>query len=303
MVADDPARRSRRGVSCAEQLAHVLAAARRSARAPSSSGSVAEDALDLLVDRRGQEPSDSGARLLRGRTRGRRRRSPSTRASRRSPRRAGAGAARNALRRRRRARRARGPAVEPRPATNSCSDPERRVERAGRSTTTSRASAGACSKPCAAEEAQQLELRVDPGLEPPVDLEDQLVVEDERRVRLLDADAPRRAQLDAAGGEGRRATRNSIVPSSAATVAPRAHQVDELATRAPRRRAGRASSEPSRSLETAAGRLVRPGRRSASRRARSASAGAGGRAAAPCRRCARRSTSRDFAPNQRWPVT
>ena len=51
------------------------------------------------------------------------------------------------------------------------------------------------------EEAQQLELGVDAGLEPAEDLEDQLVVEDDRRVRLLGRDHARRRQLGAETGE------------------------------------------------------------------------------------------------------
>ena len=51
------------------------------------------------------------------------------------------------------------------------------------------------------EEAQHLELGVDPGLEAAEDLEDQLVVEDERRVRLLATDRPRVEQLAAQAGE------------------------------------------------------------------------------------------------------
>ena len=51
------------------------------------------------------------------------------------------------------------------------------------------------------EEAQHLELGVDAGLEPAEDLEDQLVVEDDRRVRLLGADVARVLQLAPETGE------------------------------------------------------------------------------------------------------
>jgi len=43
-------------------------------------------------------------------------------------------------------------------------------------------------EPALGEEAQHLELGVHAGLEPPEDLEDELVVEDDRRVRLLARD-------------------------------------------------------------------------------------------------------------------
>ncbi len=51
------------------------------------------------------------------------------------------------------------------------------------------------------QEAQQLELGVDAGLEPAEDLEDQLLVEDDRRVRLLGCDDAGRRQLGAETGE------------------------------------------------------------------------------------------------------
>ena len=51
------------------------------------------------------------------------------------------------------------------------------------------------------EEAQELELRVHAGLQPPVGLEDELLVEDDGAVRLLGVDHARLAELGAADGE------------------------------------------------------------------------------------------------------
>ena len=51
------------------------------------------------------------------------------------------------------------------------------------------------------EEAQQLELGIDPGLEPSEDLEDQLFVEHDRRVRLLGTDRARLAPLAGEPGD------------------------------------------------------------------------------------------------------
>ena len=76
------------------------------------------------------------------------------------------------------------PAVDGAPRTYSCSTPS--VASSGRPTYAYQPAS--CAMFCEAalgEEAQQLELGVDAGLEPAEDLEDQLLVEDDRRVRLL----------------------------------------------------------------------------------------------------------------------
>ena len=73
------------------------------------------------------------------------------------------------------------------------------------------------ANPCSVEEAQQLELRVDARLEPAEDLEDQLVVEHDRRVRLLGADGPR---LAGARRRSRRRRRTRPTPSPAGSFTP-----------------------------------------------------------------------------------
>ena len=62
----------------------------------------------------------------------------------------------------------------------------------------------ACTGEALGQEAQELELRVDAGLEAPVRLEDQLVAEDDRRVRLLGPDRPGGAArvIDDSGKKG-----------------------------------------------------------------------------------------------------
>ncbi len=82
------------------------------------------------------------------------------------------------------------------------------------------------AKPLSGEEAQELELRVDPGLEPAVRLQDQLVAEDDGRVRLLDA---RRPHLELAAERGRvdRLERDGALDRVRRRAA--AHQREQLA--------------------------------------------------------------------------
>src|SRR6478752_10671623 len=78
------------------------------------------------------------------------------------------------------------------------------------------------------QEPEQLELGIDPRLEAPEDLEDQLLVEDDRRVRLLGADLARFAQLAAKprGATHRRELDDAFACRQLGTAAD---HVDELA--------------------------------------------------------------------------
>ena len=112
------------------------------------------------------------------------------------------------VRRARRSRRARAPSRRSPPRTNSWRIPS--VAPSGPPEYAYQPpSARDVREAVLGEEAQHLELRVDPRLEPAEDLEDQLVVEDDRRVRLLGADRARVEQLAAEAGEAldRRGTR------------------------------------------------------------------------------------------------
>jgi hypothetical protein len=78
------------------------------------------------------------------------------------------------------------------------------------------------------QEAEQLELGVDAGLEPAEHLQDQLLVEDDRRVRLLGSDRARFAQL--VTGACKRLDRRELDNALAGGhLRVGAHQVDELA--------------------------------------------------------------------------
>ena len=107
-------------------------------------------------------------------------------------------------------------------------DPERRARAARRVRRTSRRARRSFGKPCVGEEAQQLELGVDAGLEPAVDLQDQLVVEHDARCST----ARRRA-----GAPRGRAPRAGARPAARNSTSPR---------RLRRRACGRISSTSSR---------------------------------------------------------
>ena len=91
------------------------------------------------------------------------------------------------------------------------------------------------------QEAQQLELGVDPGLEPAEDLQDQLLVEDDRRVRLLRADRARLSQLESGcrRSSRRRRTRRSpprpapSLPSGSSRTSSRTWRGSASASRPP----------------------------------------------------------------------
>src|SRR5581483_3247447 len=95
------------------------------------------------------------------------------------------------------------------------------------------------------------ELRVDPGLEPAEHLEDQLFVEDDRRVRLLGRDLARLPQLARGGVAAHRAELDRAV--LALEVLGAAYQVDEL-THLPR-----VAEHVVRPVGQELVRLVRPG--------------------------------------------
>src|SRR5207302_9124344 len=80
------------------------------------------------------------------------------------------------------------PAVQP-AADELLQDPERRGERPARVRVPA-AERRDVRKPVLREEPQHLELGIDSRLEPPEHLEDELVVEDDRRIRLLGAHLP-----------------------------------------------------------------------------------------------------------------
>ena len=170
-----------------------------SAPAASVVGQVEEDALDLLVDVGGEQRQRLGARLV-----GRERRVAGVRAERRV----------QLAGHRRRAREAVeqplgvGGAARPAPA------PSRRARRPGTpagspsvassrrpSTSYQPASGAMCGNPRVGQEAQQLELGVDARLDAPERLQDQLLAEHHRGVRLLDAD---RAHVDRPAEPGAR---------------------------------------------------------------------------------------------------
>ena len=121
------------------------------------------------------------------------------------------------------------PAVEP-AAHVLLQDPQRRRERAA-GVRVPAAERRDVREAVLGEEAQNLELRVDAGLEPAEDLEDQLFVEDDRRVRLLRADVARVEQLLAEGGEACDGPKldGALVPLQRE---PRADRADELACNA-----------------------------------------------------------------------
>src|SRR4051794_38278895 len=79
-------------------------------------------------------------------------------------------------------------------------EPERRRERPARVAVPA-AERRDVAEALLGEEAEHLELRVDPGLEPAEDLEDQRVVEDDGAVRLLGGDEPPGTELAAERGE------------------------------------------------------------------------------------------------------
>ena len=108
-------------------------------------------------------------------------------------------------------------------------NPERRVQRAA-GVRVPAAERRDVREAALGEEAQRLELGVDARLEPAEDLEDELVVEDERRVRLLAAHGSRLLQLAAEPGEPfDRPELDGAVRSLQRQPAP--HRVHELARR------------------------------------------------------------------------
>ena len=102
-------------------------------------------------------------------------------------------------------RRARAPSRPP-PATNCCRIPS--VASICRPAYAYQpASCAMFSNPCSVRKRSSSSSGLMPGLEPAEHLQDQLLVEDDRRVRLLGADRPRVAQLVADAGERARSTR------------------------------------------------------------------------------------------------
>ena len=182
----------------AQLLAHLLAAAENRREPLVVGGQREEDARDLLVHRGGEEAERLDARLL-----GRERRV------------VGIGAERGVH--------VRGHLAEPSqpveealgrgrdlaegqlPAPDCAGDvllqqAERRGERPA-GVAVPAAERRDVAEALRGEEAQHLELRVDPGLDAAEDLEDQRVVEHDRAVRLLGGDEPHRPELAAEGGE------------------------------------------------------------------------------------------------------
>ena len=77
------------------------------------------------------------------------------------------------------------------------------------------------------EEPEHLQLGVHPCLEPPVGLHDQLLVDDHRRVRLLEVDRPHRVERGRLGGQRVRAAEvERAVAGGERAVA--AHQMEQL---------------------------------------------------------------------------
>ena len=176
----------------AQALAHLLAAAADRLEVVVSSGSSRKIALDLLVDRRGQQRERLGRRLLGAEVRvGRVAAEQRVHLARHlaEPAQARRGSLRSSPHRVEREL----PAVAA-VRDEALQDPERRVHRAAGVRVPARELRDVLEA-VLGQEAQQLELGVDARLEAAEDLQDQLLVEDDRGVRLLDADRARLAQL------------------------------------------------------------------------------------------------------------
>ena len=211
MVADHAAARRRRATAAAGARGPPRRG-RRSARAASVVGQVEEDALDLLVDRRGQQRQRLVGWAPRARRPGRSASEPSTvcmRADDRAERRAGASTKRLGVVAR--ARRAPAPSRRGAPATKLLHDAERRVHQLALVLRTSRRAAAMCAKPRSVRKRSISSSGLSPGLDAAEGLQHQRVVEDDRGVGLLDADrahvgaGPRR--LDARRASGTRRAR------------------------------------------------------------------------------------------------
>ncbi len=172
------------------------------------------------------------------------------------------------------------PAVEP-AAHVLLQDPERGRERPARVRVPA-AERSDVREAVLGEEAQHLQLGVEPGLEPAEDLEDELVVEDDGRVRLLGADVACVVQLAAETGEPGHGAKLDDAFGSLERE-PGAHRADELAREA----------EGLLLRERATGRCRAPRCRSAARRVQARTADrrrAARRSPAPAR-VRRRATS------------
>ena len=128
-----------------------------------------------------------------------------------------------------------------------------------------------CSKPWDVEEAQQLELRALAVLEAPVGLEDHLLAEHDRAVRLLAADRPHRRER---GRVGQRAGERELDASRQA-VASGCPRRSAASSACGERRVGqpRARSRRARRGASAAGTARRRRRRTRPRRAPARSPG------------------------------
>ena len=197
MRADHPAARAGMREQ-AQLLAHLLAAADDRREALVVVGQREEDARDLLVHRRGQEPERLDARLL-GRegeiVRVGAERGVHVRGHLAEP----SEPVEEALGRGRDLAQRELPAAD-RTGDVLLQEPERGGERPARVLVPA-AERRDVPEPLRGQEAEHLELRVDAGLEAAEDLEDQRVVEDDGAVRLLGGDEPHRAELAAQSGE------------------------------------------------------------------------------------------------------
>ena len=148
-------------------------------------GEVVEDQFDLVVDRRGQQPESLRARGL-----GRKGRvvSVARQGAVHGPDH-GAESLQGVEERARRGREQRAPELPSvaRIREEALRDAEGRGHRGAR-VTPPPAELRDIREPAAAEEPEQLELGVHAWLEPAIELDDQLVVDDHRRVRLLDTE-------------------------------------------------------------------------------------------------------------------
>ena len=211
----------------AQLLAHLFAPAADRREALVVIRQLEEDALDLLVDRGREQAERLDARGLRGeRGVGRVRAEDAVHLARHltEP----AHALEEGVRRSRDLVESELPAVLS-VADELLEDPERRAQRSPRVRVPA-AERGDVRETVLGQETEHLELRVDPRLEPPEDLEDRLVVEDDRRVRLLRTDGTRVEQLAAEAREP--LDRPELDrPFLALQRQARAHCVHELACR------------------------------------------------------------------------
>ena len=197
MCADELARGARMR-HLAQQVAHLLAAARDRRDVLVVVGQCEEDAFDLLVDRRGEQAERLDARRLRAERRIRlvgREHTVHLAGDLAEP----VQPAEEPLRVFRQLVERELPAVEA-PAHVLLQDSERRRQRPARVRVPApeRRDVG---EVVLGEEAEHLELGVDARLEAAKHLEDELVVEDDRRVRLLRADVACVDQLASEPGE------------------------------------------------------------------------------------------------------